>query len=78
MRTATAAAATAAADWRLTRVSIYVAVEGNLGMLWRGATRHLVHSLLPMGVPVHVKIAFALATHGIDDVKPLYLPVTAH
>ena len=35
-------------------------------------------SLLPMGVPVHVKIAFALATHGIDDVKPLYLPVTAH
>jgi hypothetical protein len=31
-----------------------------------------------MGVPVHVKIAFALATHGIDDVKPLYLPVTAH
>lgn len=47
-------------------------------MLWRGATRHLVHSLLPMGVPVHVKIAFALATHGIDDVKPLYLPVTAH
>jgi hypothetical protein len=38
MRTATAA------DWRLTRVSIYVAVEGNLEMLWRGATRHLVQS----------------------------------